>query len=138
VRVTARSEARRASIEAVGAQCWIGTPDRLGTLRGALENVTFACWLLGSADGSEAELRGLHGPRLEAFVRQLIDTTVRGLIYEATGPALPGKLAAEAEQMVRGLAEHNEIPHTIIRADPDDPERWMEEARAAVSRMLNG
>ena len=63
VRVTTRAESGRAAIEAVGAECWIGTPERLGTLRAALESVTIVCWLLGTASGSEEELGALHGSR---------------------------------------------------------------------------
>ena len=40
MRITTRTEAGRAAIEAAGAECWIGTPDRLATLRRALDGVT--------------------------------------------------------------------------------------------------
>src|ERR1700676_2793028 len=76
-RITTREESGREAIEAAGAECWIGTPDRLATLRGSLENVTIVCWLLGSAVGSGQELSDLHASRLELFVTQAIDTTVR-------------------------------------------------------------
>ena len=33
-RVTTRQESARAEIEAAGAECWIGAPQRMGTLRG--------------------------------------------------------------------------------------------------------
>ncbi len=85
MRVTTRAESGRAAIEAAGAECWIGTPERLGTLRAALENVTIACWLLATAAGAEDEVRALHGSRLEFFLGQSIDTTVRGFVYEAAG-----------------------------------------------------
>ena len=42
VRITTRSESRRAAIEAAGGECWIATPDRIASLRYALENVTVA------------------------------------------------------------------------------------------------
>jgi hypothetical protein len=142
LRVTSRSVARRGAIEAVGAECWLGTPERLDTLCGALENVTLACWLLGSASVSAKALRLLHGPRLEAFVRLLIDTTVRGFIYEAPVAALPAgraaELAAEGERIVRGLAERNAIPRAVIRVDPREGERWLQAARAAVGGLLDG
>ena len=54
VRITTRTEAGRAAIEATGAECWIGTPERLATLRGALESVTIVCWLLAGAGGRGA------------------------------------------------------------------------------------
>jgi hypothetical protein len=138
VRITSRSESGRAAIEAARAECWIGTPERLGTLRGALENVTLALWLLGTASGSQAELRELYGPRLEAFVRQLIDTTVRGFVYEPPGRAAPAELAASSERGARSLAEHNAIPYVVIRAAPAEEGRWMDEARLSVDRLLRG
>jgi uncharacterized protein YbjT (DUF2867 family) len=85
VRIVTRTETRRAQIEAAGAECRIGDPNRLGTLRGALEGVAIACWLLSSATGSEEQLRALHGARLRAFLESAIDTTVRGFLYEAAG-----------------------------------------------------
>ena len=83
LRITTRSQAQRPLIEAAGAECWLGTPARLATLRGALEGVTIACWLLAAARGPAAELTELHGSRLQFFLTQLIDTPVRGLVYEA-------------------------------------------------------
>jgi len=137
VRITTREERGRAAIEAIGAECWIGTPDRLGTLRGALENATLACWLLGSSSGSARQLEELHGSRLRAFVRQLIDTTVRGLIYEAARPAVPVRAVGGGEQpTVRGLAQHNAIPATPLTADPADTREWLAQARAAVRGLL--
>ena len=51
VRAVTRSPARRAEIEAAGCECWIGDPDRIGSLRYALDNVTVLLWLLGTATG---------------------------------------------------------------------------------------
>ena len=49
MRFVTRHEAFRPEIEAAGGECWIGTPDVVGTLRYALENVTILMWLLGRA-----------------------------------------------------------------------------------------
>ena len=68
MRITTRAEAGRAAIEATGAECWIGTPERLATLRAALESVTIVCWLLGTVAGEGDELSALHGSRLEFFL----------------------------------------------------------------------
>jgi hypothetical protein len=136
VRIVTRAEARRGSIEAAGAECWIGDPDRLGTLRGALESVTIACWLLGSATGSEEQLRALHGARLRAFVGLVVDTTVRGLLYEAAGSSVPAAALAEGERIVSGAARESAIPLALLRADPADVSRWLEEARGALASML--
>jgi hypothetical protein len=138
VRITTRSEDARAAIEASGAECWVGTPDRLATLRGALENVTILCWLLGTAVGPHDQLQALHTSRLEFFLTQAIDTTVRGLLYEARGTGPSGELAREGERLARALVERNEIPAAFLSADPGDAAGWLAEARAAVASLLIG
>ncbi len=138
VRATTRTDAHRPMIEAVGAECWIGTPDRLATLRGALENVTIACWLLGSATGPAEQLRALHGSRLEFFLGEAIDTTVRGFIYEAAGTTVAPDALAEGARIVRAMGERNAIPVALLGADPKDIGAWLAEARAAVHSLLTG
>jgi hypothetical protein len=138
VRMTTRSEDSRGVIEAAGAECWIGTPDRLATLRGALDSVTIVCWLLGTATGPAAELEALHGSRLELFVTQTIDTTARGFVYEARGTGPSARLLARGEQSVRRLTERNEIPSAFLTADPEDQDAWLSDARVAVSSLLIG
>jgi hypothetical protein len=138
VRNTTRSDAARAAIEATGAECWIGTPDRLATLRGALDGVTIVCWLLATAVGGEQELRALHSSRLQFFLTQMIDTTVRGLVYEVRGTAPVNGLLAEGEALTRALTERNEIPAAFLATDPLDHDVWLAAARAAVSSLLVG
>lgn len=149
VRITTRTPARRGEIEAAGAQCWIGTPARLATLRGSLEGVTLACWLLAGAAGDAQELRALHGSRLELFVRQLIDTAVRGLVYDASAGRLPAELLVEGSAIVRRLTSFNAIPARVIsagtRTEPrgagagaGQATRWIDLARAAVEQLLLG
>jgi hypothetical protein len=138
VRMTTRSDASRTAIEAAGAECWIGTPDRLATMRGALDSVTIACWLLGTAVGDEQKLRALHTSRLEFFLTQMIDTTVRGLVYEARGTAPSGALVAEGEALARAVTQRNEIPAAFLTADPQEQDAWLTAARAAISSLLIG
>jgi hypothetical protein len=138
VRITTRSEAHRPAIEATGAECWIGTPDRLATLRGALENVTIACWLLGSATGPEGQLRAFHASRLQFFLGQAIDTTARGFLYEAAGTTVPSEALAGGERIVRAMGERNAIPVAVLTADPGDPDAWLVQARTAVDGLLGG
>lgn len=138
VRITTRSESGRAQIEAIGGECWIGTPDRLATLRGSLDGVTVLCWLLGTAVGPSPELAALHGSRLEYFMTQAIDTTVRGFLYEAVGAGHSAEPARAGEALVRALAERNAIPTAFLSADPNDVESWLAQARAAVTSLLGG
>ena len=165
VRITTRTEERRAAIEGSGAECWIGTPDRLATLRGTLDGVTIACWLLATATGPQEQIRDLHGSRLEFFLSQAIDTTVRGFVYEAPdagrsatvgsddvrGSAGAGIVCgepeartanaadiAEGERIVRAITSRNAIPAAFVRADPGDPDAWLDDACAAIGSLLGG
>jgi hypothetical protein len=137
VRITTRAEGGRAAIESTGAECWIGTPERLGTLRAALESVTIVCWLLGTAVGAEEEVRALHASRLEFFLGQVIDTTVRGFVYEAAG-TVSGDVLAEGERIVGRVAGRNEIPVGILTADPEDADVWLVGAQAEIGALLGG
>jgi uncharacterized protein YbjT (DUF2867 family) len=138
VRITTRSEAGRDAIESSGAECWVGTPDRLATLRGALDSVTLVFWLLGSAVGSEEELKALYGPRLELFLTQAIDTTVRGFVYGARGSTVPADVLAEGERTVRAITQRSQIPVEFLTVDPADLHEWLAHARGAVHALLGG
>lgn len=138
VRVVASDPQRRADIESAGAECFIGTPDRLATLRGALEHVTIACWLLAEDMGDPELTRALHGPRLERFVCGAIDTTLRGFLYEAGGRAVAAEVLAHGSQIVSETAALNSIPAAILTADPAGANAWLEQALAAVRSLLQG
>ncbi len=135
VRVTSEDGREREAIEALGAECWAGTPVRLGTLRGALDGVAIACWLLASAE--DAEALALHGERLELFLTQAIDTTVRGIVYEAAG-TLPADVLAAGERIVRAATDRNRIPVAFVRADPGDADGWIASVLAAIDGLLDG
>jgi hypothetical protein len=136
VRVSTRTEEGRAAIEEVGAECWVGTPDRLATLRGALESVTILCWMLGSAVGSAAELHALFTERLEFLLTQAIDTTVRGFLYEARGTSVGEETMRAGEAVVRALTERNSIPVAFLTEDPREREAWVAGAGEAVRSLL--
>jgi hypothetical protein len=137
VRVTTRSEEHRVAIEATGAECWIGTPDRLATLRSSLANVTVACWMLGTATGEVEQVRALHTTRLEFFLTQAIDTTARGFVYEAAG-TVPGELLVGGERIARAMGARNAIPLAVLSADPADVTAWLRQAGEAIAGLLAG
>lgn len=112
-------------------ECFIGDPNRLGTLRGVLEGVTVACWLLATASGPAEELHELHVSRLPAFLGQAIDSTMRAFVYEA-----PGAVLAEGAQLARDVAQRNAIPVAVLTADPSDGDLWLRDARATLSPYL--
>ena len=135
VRVTTRTEARRADIEAAGAECWLGDPDRVGTLRYALESVTVLCWLLGTATGPADDVAALHDTRLEMMLARTIDTTVRGIVYEAAGTVDLAALA-RGEQVLETAASTWGVPVEALRVSPLSRSEWERAARAALGRLL--
>lgn len=134
VRVVTRTDARRAEIEAAGGECWIGTPDAIGTLRYALDNVTVLLWLLGTADGGD--VAALHGSRLTMMLERVTDSTVRGVVYEAAGTVAPTALAAGAHE-IREANRKNEIPFRLLEADPRGPrDAWLAATLGLVGSLL--
>jgi 3-hydroxyisobutyrate dehydrogenase-like beta-hydroxyacid dehydrogenase len=136
VRGTTRKRAAIAAIEAAGAEAVLGDPDRVATLVPAFEHVSVACILLGSAGGTSAELAALHGSRLEMLLGRMLDTTVRGVLYEARGSTGRALLAAGARQ-VSAACEDARIPYVLLDADPTEPSAWLQAAEAGVSTLLS-
>jgi len=135
VRGTTRTEERRHAIETAGAEVWIGDPDRIASISYALDGVTILCWLMGSARGTPEQLDALHGSRLKMLLERTIDTTVRGLLYEAAGTVDAATLDSGAE-IVRSACRYSEIPHAVLRASPEDPDAWLQAALAGVEELL--
>jgi nucleoside-diphosphate-sugar epimerase len=135
VRGTTRDPARRAEIEAAGAEAYVGDPDRVATLGPSLAHVGVACLLLGSASGTAEQLAALHGTRLDMLLERMLDTTVRGIVYETVGTVDPAVLAAGA-QRVRHACERSLIPYVLLDADPADHAEWVPAASDAVERAL--
>jgi uncharacterized protein YbjT (DUF2867 family) len=114
VRGTTRDPARADAIAATGAEPYVGDPDRIGTLMEALAGVTILCWLFGTLPDPD-----LHGGRLRMLFEKLVDTPVRGVVYEA---ALP-----EGEAIARDAAGRWQIPVEIVAPGG---------AGAAIGRLL--
>jgi hypothetical protein len=131
VRGTTRDPARKAAIERAGAEAVLADPGRLATLIPQLEGVSAICWLLGSA----AEAPELHGPRLRTLMERLVDTPVRGLVYEAAG-SVDGELLARGSDIVRGASAIWRIPVEVVEEDPATRGEWLAAATGAVRRVL--
>lgn len=84
MRGTSRREEGLAAIEAAGIEAASADPDRPGTILELVSDVAVLVLLLGSATGSDEELAAIHGPRLERLMEHLVDTPVRGVLYEGT------------------------------------------------------
>jgi uncharacterized protein YbjT (DUF2867 family) len=115
VRGMTRDPQRAAAIAEAGAEPYVGDPDRIATLMGALTGVTVICWLLGDVPAPE-----LHNGRLRMLFEKLVDTPVRGVVYERGSPV--------GEAIARDAAERWQMPVEVIAPGGD--------ARAAVERLL--
>lgn len=135
VRGTTRRAARLPELEAEGIEAHLGDPDRVATLAPALEHVTIACILLGSAEGTESAVAALHGSRLEMLLSRMLDTTIHGIVYEAAGELTPEVLGAGA-RIVRATCEDSLIPYELLEADPSEPVSWLIAASATVRGLL--
>jgi nucleoside-diphosphate-sugar epimerase len=133
VRGTTRTPARVGEIEAARAEAVVADPDRLATVMPVLAGVSVVCWLLGSAAGDSAA--ELHGRRLETLLERLVDTPVRGFVYEAAGSVGAALLAAGADG-VRQAGATWRIPAEVVDADPAGHEAWLAAMTAAVGRLL--
>jgi uncharacterized protein YbjT (DUF2867 family) len=108
VRGTTRDPASTREIAAAGAEPYVGDPDRIGTLMDALAGVTILVWLLGAVPVPE-----LHAGRLRMLFEKLVDTSVRGVVYEAS-PATPA-----GEALARRCAETWRIPLEVVSGGAD-------------------
>ena len=90
VRGTTRRPEALAEIEAAGAEAVLADPDRLATLSEQLDGVSVLCWLLGSASAE-----ALHAERLGSLLEHLVDTPVRGVVYERSGVVPSGAALVE-------------------------------------------
>jgi nucleoside-diphosphate-sugar epimerase len=134
VRGTTRDPGRIPEIEASGAEGAVVDPDRLATVMPQLAGVSVVCWLLGSLDAGAAA-SDLHGPRLRTLLERLVDTPVRGVVYEAAGSVDPDVLSA-GEAAVHEAADRWRIPAEVVDADPADRETWVGAMTAAIGRLL--
>jgi uncharacterized protein YbjT (DUF2867 family) len=128
VRGTTRDPGRHWDIEAAGAEPATADPDRLATLISAIEGTSVVCWLMGTAEDADE----LHGARLASMLEHIVDTPVRGLVYE-TGAVD----RAEGTAAARRAAATYSMPVEILDADPARYEEWVAAALAAVTRVLS-
>jgi hypothetical protein len=113
-----------------GIEAVVADPDRVASLLPSLAGAGVLCVLLGSAPVAE-----LHGSRLDMLLLRALDSTVRGVVYEASGTA--GTLLADGAARVRRFCARSHIPFAVLERDPSaDFGDWRDEAVAAVLGVL--
>jgi uncharacterized protein YbjT (DUF2867 family) len=133
VRGTSRDAAALEAIEAAGIEPALADPEQPGTILELVDDVAILIWLLGSAVGET--VAEVHGPRLEALLERLVETPVRGFIYEGAGTVDAGLLAAGAE-LVRNAERTWRIPVTVTETPREHGPAWVEELETAVVELI--
>jgi hypothetical protein len=133
VRGTTRDPARAPELEAAGIEPAVGDPYRLATLLPHIANTSAMVWLLGSATGDDVE--ALHRTRLQTVLERLVDSPVRGMVYEAAG-TLPAVLMREGATAVRKASLTWQMPNVIVEQHPRDHDVWVAAMVAAVEEVL--
>ncbi len=109
VRGTSRREEGLAAIEAAGIEPALADPERPGTILELVDDVAVLVLLLGGTEGSAEELDAIHGPRLERLMEHLVETPVRGVVYEGT---------EGGAEVVRAAERTWRIPVTVLPSKP--------------------
>jgi uncharacterized protein YbjT (DUF2867 family) len=136
VRGTTRDAGRVEAIEATGAEAVVADPDRVVTLAPALSGVAVVCVLLGSADGPADAVAALHTERLEMLLTRVLDTPVRGFVYESSGSVDAAVLSAGGA-LVDSFCSRSRIPFALLdRGGSDDWSAWAERGADAVDAVL--
>jgi hypothetical protein len=121
IRGTSRSPGGVAAIRADGFEAAVADPDRLATLMPQLQGASVLCWLMGTADSP-----ALHDERFGSLLEAVVDTHVRGVVYEHRG----------GDEAARRAAETYAMPVVRVPEPPSDPGRWLPAAVAAVESVL--
>jgi uncharacterized protein YbjT (DUF2867 family) len=128
VRGTSRREEGLAAIEAAGIEPALADPERPGTILELVDDVAVLVLLLGGLTGSEEALATIHGPRLERLMEHLVETPVRGVLYEGT--------AAGAE-VVRAAERTWRIPARVAEWERDHSPSWSQETADLALDLLS-
>jgi uncharacterized protein YbjT (DUF2867 family) len=121
VRGTSRRAEGLEAIEAAGIEPTAADPDRPGTILELVHDVAVLVLLLASVEGSDEAVAAIHGPRLERLMEHLVDTPVRGVVYEGT---------EAGGEIVRSAGRTWRIPVEILESGAD--------LHASVTSVLAG
>jgi uncharacterized protein YbjT (DUF2867 family) len=135
VRGTSRTGEGLVPIEEAGIEPARADPERPGTILDLVGDVTVVLWLLGSAKGSAEDLAAIHGHRLEGLLERLVDTPVRGFLYEGVGTVDP-KLLEGGADLVRNAERTWRIPIAVTETSREHGPAWVEELERKVIEVL--
>jgi hypothetical protein len=135
VRGTSRDAGKAEALTAAGLPGHVADPDRVGTVLDEIADVALVFWLMGTATGERDSVAAIHGPRVERFMEEIVDTPVRGVVYEAGG-SVPRDVLRHGEHVVRAAAERWRIPVAFVDADPGEVDAWLDAMTASAEGLI--
>jgi len=135
VRGTSRDGEGLAAIEAAGIEPARADPEQPGTVLELVDDVAVLIWLLGSATGDAEKVSAIHGPRLESLLERLVETPVRGFVYEGAG-TVDVKLLAGGAELARNAECTWRIPVMVTQTSRSDGPAWVEELETSAIEIL--
>jgi hypothetical protein len=136
VRGTSRSEDGLVAIREAGIEPALANPLHPDTVLELVGDVTIVLWLLGSAIGPPEELSAIHGSRLERFMERLIETPVRGFVYEMKGTVNP-ILLEHGNEVIEAAGDTWRVGVSSVFVDPRDPHDWAEIMAGAATGLID-
>lgn len=137
MRGTSRDPGRLALVSEAGIEPALADPDRPASVLEHVRDVAVIALLLGSTRGEPKVVAAIHGPRLERLMEKLVDTPVRGVIYESAG-SVHRRYLESGRETVTAAGERWRIPVEVLEQDPAQHAAWLEAALVAVRRLVEG
>jgi nucleoside-diphosphate-sugar epimerase len=137
VRGTSRRDEGLATIEAAGIEPAAADPDRPGTILDLVNDVAVVVLLLGNLSGGEEELVAIHGPRLERLLEHLVETPVRGVVYEGTEAGAEIVHTASRTWRISTRTITASLSQSLYRKDKDGLAREVAAVLADKPKELN-
>jgi hypothetical protein len=69
------------------------------------------------------------------LLEKMLDSTVRGLVYEAAGSAA-SEVLERGREVVSAVCQRSRIPYALIDVEPADHSAWLRAAEGAVERVM--
>jgi hypothetical protein len=136
VRGTSRTDDGLAAIREAGIEPALADPLHPHTVLELVADVTIVLWLLASAQGPPEELSAIHGSRLERLMERLIETPVRGFVYEMEGTVDP-ILLEHGSEALEAAGDTWRVGIACVFVDPRDPHDWAEIMAGAATGLVD-
>jgi hypothetical protein len=136
VRGTSRTEDGLTAIREAGIEPALADPLQPHTVLELVGDVTIVLWLFASAKGSPEELSAIHGSRLERLMERLIETPVRGFVYEMKGTVNP-ILLEHGSEVLEAAGDTWRVGISCVFVSPKDPHDWAEIMAGAATGLID-